>query len=249
MLKMRARAFAARDGAADVLKGMQIKEEVDDYGPEPAGNGPQGRSARQREGTGLLSRLTGREANLGAQGGFSTAHVARETGKTAVEEIGDDIPAQFTGADAQVGGHDPVTAEVFEAEFKEVDITQPCEHCGAAAGEACRPECGAGTDFPGDKPSPEADVAREALGLKTGAQMAEDKAAEAAKPTAERVAELKAQCEAPGVTAVQLAAFWRKASDLKRHMDNHDPEGFAELEEWFTALFAKVDDAEKARQQ
>jgi|SRR5580704_7195956 hypothetical protein len=31
MLKMRARAFAARDGAADVLKGMYIREEVEDF--------------------------------------------------------------------------------------------------------------------------------------------------------------------------------------------------------------------------
>jgi hypothetical protein len=31
MLKMRARAFALRDGFADVLKGLSIKEEVEDY--------------------------------------------------------------------------------------------------------------------------------------------------------------------------------------------------------------------------
>lgn len=31
MLKMRARAFAARDGAPDVLRGIQIREEVEDY--------------------------------------------------------------------------------------------------------------------------------------------------------------------------------------------------------------------------
>lgn len=31
MLKMRARAFAARDGAPDVLRGVQIREEVEDY--------------------------------------------------------------------------------------------------------------------------------------------------------------------------------------------------------------------------
>ncbi|RZI99834.1 MAG: hypothetical protein EON90_09940 [Brevundimonas sp.] len=33
MLQMRARAFAARDGAADVLRGMQIAEEAQDFGP------------------------------------------------------------------------------------------------------------------------------------------------------------------------------------------------------------------------
>jgi hypothetical protein len=33
MLQMRARAFAARDGAADVLRGVQVREEVEDYQP------------------------------------------------------------------------------------------------------------------------------------------------------------------------------------------------------------------------
>lgn len=33
MLQMRARAFAARDGAADVLRGMHVAEEVQDYQP------------------------------------------------------------------------------------------------------------------------------------------------------------------------------------------------------------------------
>lgn len=33
MLQMRARGYGARDGAADVLRGMQIREEVEDYAP------------------------------------------------------------------------------------------------------------------------------------------------------------------------------------------------------------------------
>jgi len=33
MLKMRARGFACRDGAADVLRGFQLREEVEDYQP------------------------------------------------------------------------------------------------------------------------------------------------------------------------------------------------------------------------
>lgn len=36
MLSMRARAFAIRDGAADALMGMQIADEVSDYGPDKA---------------------------------------------------------------------------------------------------------------------------------------------------------------------------------------------------------------------
>lgn len=36
MIAMRARAWAARDGAADALMGLQIAEEVSDYGPDSA---------------------------------------------------------------------------------------------------------------------------------------------------------------------------------------------------------------------
>lgn len=36
MVAMRARAWAARDGAADALMGFQIAEEVEDYGPDTA---------------------------------------------------------------------------------------------------------------------------------------------------------------------------------------------------------------------
>ena len=36
MLQMRARTWAARDGAADALMGLQVQEEVQDYGPDMA---------------------------------------------------------------------------------------------------------------------------------------------------------------------------------------------------------------------
>lgn len=80
MLQMRARAFAARDGAADVLRGMPVYEEVADYTeivrdvtPKP---------------TGMRARL---EARAAASEGFDAAHVARETG------------AQVTDHDAETG--------------------------------------------------------------------------------------------------------------------------------------------------
>lgn len=50
MLKMRARAFSIRDGAADVLRGFQIREEVEDY-PE------QSPIVEKTAGTGLLAKL------------------------------------------------------------------------------------------------------------------------------------------------------------------------------------------------
>ena len=204
-----------RRHAPEVLLGVYTPDELID---SPALAERAARAA-QASGTGVAARLAARETGEGATG-FSASHVARETGQTAAEEIGDDIPSQYGGQPAA------------DAEFEEVDRHDP------VTGEVLEDET-ADDGFPGDKP------AGEGLGLKTGAQVAEEKAAQASRPLAERVAELKAQCEAEGVTAAQLAALWRKAADLKRDMDNHDPEGFAELEEWFAQLFAKVDDAEK----
>lgn len=74
MLKMRARAFAIRDGAADVLRGFQIREEVEDYGdPIPADAGP------AKAGSGLLAKL---EANQTlATEGFGIRDIKEEAGE------------------------------------------------------------------------------------------------------------------------------------------------------------------------
>ncbi|MET3527255.1 hypothetical protein [Phenylobacterium koreense] len=90
MLQMRARAFAARDGAADVLRGMQVAEEVQDYGHV--------REVRAAPvGTGMLAKL---EARSAASTGFDPDHVARETGAAQAD-------------------HDPSTGEVIDAEVEE----------------------------------------------------------------------------------------------------------------------------------
>lgn len=61
MLQMRARAFAARDGAADVLRGMHVAEEVQDYQPITARRVP-------TEGPGLTARLTAPKAEAAKEG-------------------------------------------------------------------------------------------------------------------------------------------------------------------------------------
>jgi hypothetical protein len=49
MLMMRARSWAIRDGAADALMGLQVADEVQDYGPDAARDiTPQERSQRRR---------------------------------------------------------------------------------------------------------------------------------------------------------------------------------------------------------
>lgn len=75
MLKMRARSFAIRDGAADVLRGFQIREEVEDYGdPLPSDNAP-------KTGTGLLARLETTQTL--ATEGFGIRNLADEAGEAA----------------------------------------------------------------------------------------------------------------------------------------------------------------------
>jgi hypothetical protein len=61
MLQMRARAYALRDGFADVLRGLRIREEVDDYKPIPDVD---------VEPVGMRTRLV--EESIGEEG-FTTA--------------------------------------------------------------------------------------------------------------------------------------------------------------------------------
>jgi hypothetical protein len=46
MLQMRSRAFACRDGAADILRGFQMREEIEDYGATATPVGADGLKAR-----------------------------------------------------------------------------------------------------------------------------------------------------------------------------------------------------------
>jgi hypothetical protein len=72
MLGMRARAWALRDGCADMLRGFQVREEVEDYG-EAKDVTP------TRPTTGMRARLEAREASVRDQQGFDPGHVAAET--------------------------------------------------------------------------------------------------------------------------------------------------------------------------
>ncbi|WP_392352996.1 hypothetical protein V8F63_09575 [Brevundimonas sp. LF-1] len=65
MLQMRARAFAARDGAADVLRGMHVAEEVQDYLPITA-------RAVPTERPNLAARLAA--SNDAPREGFTSIH-------------------------------------------------------------------------------------------------------------------------------------------------------------------------------
>ena len=77
MLKMRARAFGCRDGAADTLRGFQMREEVEDYEVISPAGAP----------SGVLDRLQARVAQIESQPGFRADVVETGLGAAvAVEE-------------------------------------------------------------------------------------------------------------------------------------------------------------------
>lgn len=75
MLKMRARAFAIRDGAADVLRGFQIREEVEDYDTAALP------VEEKRAGTGLLAKLESSQTL--ATEGFGVRNLDEEVAEPA----------------------------------------------------------------------------------------------------------------------------------------------------------------------
>lgn len=122
MLQMRARAFALRDGCADMLRGIQVREEVEDYqpihnlAPQPAG---------------VAARL---EARADAQpGGFSTANV--EDALAESEHSGDprgegapedaDMGAEIADTDAPAAREDAFDFDLFLA--GEADVAARCK--------------------------------------------------------------------------------------------------------------------------
>jgi hypothetical protein len=113
MLQMRARALALRDGCADMLRGIQVREEVEDYdhgarvvsGPKPSG---------------LRDRLQGPGGE-----GFNQHHAPEEPVEFAerAEEIGD---AEFETAD------DPAPDVNDSAEPQTLEDAEPIEEWAVA---------------------------------------------------------------------------------------------------------------------
>lgn len=95
MLQMRARAFAARDGAADVLRGMHVAEEVQDY---------QTISVRSVEKPGLAARLAAPREERQTEG-FNTVHGQPE------DEPGTDAPQSPRDASERPASDDGDTSD------------------------------------------------------------------------------------------------------------------------------------------
>jgi len=82
MLQMRARSFAIRDAAADVLRGMPIKEEIEDF--MEANPGIMDKPAPAQVGTGLLAKMeTAQTLTAAATEGFGIRDIQEEAGEAA----------------------------------------------------------------------------------------------------------------------------------------------------------------------
>ena len=134
MLQMRARAFAARDGAADVLRGMPVYEEVQDYQPI--------HDVTPRA-SGLRERLEARQGE--PEQGFTTA---QGTLRTACEVCGAASGVECADSCSSWDDFDPAgwpesvrrhraareQADAETGEIVDAEVEQPTD------------------DFPGDKP-------------------------------------------------------------------------------------------------
>lgn len=115
MLQMRARAFCLRDVYGDVLKGMQVREEVEDYSAsQPKDVTPEPRPS-------MASKLAGT-----SQGeGFSQAHITHEIDNAGSKPVVDD---SHDSASDQVDEAQPDTASAAsqgDAESDGADASYP----------------------------------------------------------------------------------------------------------------------------
>jgi hypothetical protein len=123
MLQMRARAYALRDGCADMLRGFQVREEVEDY--EIA------RDVTPRTGTGMRARLEARaaEAAVEPNGGFDPQHIEAELEPHAEvadaefeEPAAEDAAADEPAPADDFPGDRPSAADSFDVEAWASDL-------------------------------------------------------------------------------------------------------------------------------
>ena len=110
MLQMRARSYALRDGFADVLRGLRIREEVDDYHVVEEAPAP-----------GIRARLAAAKSTP-AEEGFTVAHSATDKADAALVgtdtgEVLDAAHEAASEAESDSGG--------LADEFDDGDFTEP----------------------------------------------------------------------------------------------------------------------------
>jgi hypothetical protein len=127
MLQMRARAWALRDGCADMLRGFQVREEVEDYQPV--------RDVTPRS-SGLAARLAAPQAE-GPTEGFTAHHPLTE----------DDIPDFDATPDASEQPVSDDAEQPSQAGASEAGDDFPGDRAPSGEGE------GAGSDDPAPDPA------------------------------------------------------------------------------------------------
>lgn len=114
MLPMRARAWALRDGCADMLRGIQIREEVEDYS--------HAREVSAPKGSGLAARLNGPTTDEG----FTAANAAPDEPVEFAPHAAEIADAEFSDPAADqpeeinTAPSEPV-AELADADFDPMD--------------------------------------------------------------------------------------------------------------------------------
>ena len=112
MLQMRARGFALRDGCADMLRGMHIREEVEDYQHLREVQKPDG----------LRDRLAGSVSGEG----FSQHHAPDPP--VAFAEMAEEIAeAEFAAVEAEAGEPAPEEPRADELPQEAIDVDQPVD--------------------------------------------------------------------------------------------------------------------------
>lgn len=103
MLKMRARAFAARDGAADLLRGLFVAEEVQDFEPIPDAT----------TGTGMRGRLEAKAQPVDPDG-FNVRKIADGAAEAKAKKKPDPEPEPETVTEAVEAEFEPVVEGAAE---------------------------------------------------------------------------------------------------------------------------------------
>lgn len=240
MLQMRARAFAARDGASDVLKGLPVYEEVRDYQGDLGGGGGQG------QGSGLRARLKG-----GAQTGegFTTAqaehvdngaHPADVAANAAaveaeIEDIKEDAEQRDAEERARAEAEEITDADADEAE-EPTGATQADAEPDTASEEGEKVDTAEADDFPGDR-KPDAPKSDPPAAPKPSAPSSTFKARIAG--CRQRLTDISI----PNLT--KLKSTWANAAQLISDLDKADPDALAELQAFYDELLVKHEDAAK----
>jgi len=233
MLQMRARAWALRDGCADMIRGFQVREEVEDMGVV--------REVRAPEATGMRARLEARKTT----GGFDPDHVQAELEPQPGEEaeVETVLPPMKTGSQLKAEQDAAREASGAAEDAQGPDTASDPEN---AAQDADFEPAGASEEesFPGGRQTTTSQAEQGPEGLQTPpdaqgpAYLFEDPAefASAAPDYIERAG-----------SPADLKALWVQWAPERARLKKADPAAYRNLAALADQRQAEFERAEKAR--